>query len=124
MRPRIRRSSTRPASICSSGEAWTAAARGAYTGKPRPVDRAGGRVRRDGFGHCCCSHHGFDRYSIPLLRVVLEPSAENGLAAPSRIMVDKLATMPRTNLRERVGVLTDHDLVQLGRSMMVFLGLA
>ncbi len=39
-------------------------------------------------------------------------------------MVDKITTMPRSGLGERLGRLCDDELVQLNRSLMVFLGLA
>ncbi len=39
-------------------------------------------------------------------------------------MVDKITTMPRANVYERVGRLADSDLIQLDRALVVFLGLA
>jgi mRNA interferase MazF len=39
-------------------------------------------------------------------------------------MVDKITTMPRSGLGERLGRVLDDELVQLNRSLMVFLGLA
>ena len=39
-------------------------------------------------------------------------------------MVDKITTMPRSGLSDRLGHLRDDELVQLNRSLMVFLGLA
>jgi mRNA interferase MazF len=39
-------------------------------------------------------------------------------------MVDKVATVPRSSLGDRLGRLSDDELVQLNRSLMVFLGLA
>lgn len=39
----------------------------------------------------------------PLTRVDGEPSQLNGLDQPSRLMVDKLMTMPRLNLGEHLG---------------------
>ena len=39
-------------------------------------------------------------------------------------MVDKITTMPRSGLGERLGRLRDNELVNLNRSMVVFLGLA
>jgi mRNA interferase MazF len=39
-------------------------------------------------------------------------------------MVDKITTMPRANVRERVGPLADTDRVRLDRALVVFLGLA
>jgi mRNA interferase MazF len=39
-------------------------------------------------------------------------------------MVDKITTVRRTKLGERVGVLDDFDVVRLNRAMVVFLGIA
>lgn len=39
-------------------------------------------------------------------------------------MVDKLITLPRSNLREHVRRLPETDLVRLNPAMTVFLGLA
>jgi mRNA interferase MazF len=39
-------------------------------------------------------------------------------------MVDKLTTMPRQNLRDRLGAISDTDLLAVGRAVVVFLGLA
>lgn len=39
-------------------------------------------------------------------------------------MVDKITTIPRSKLGERVGRLDDDDMTRLGRSIAVFLGLA
>jgi mRNA interferase MazF len=60
----------------------------------------------------------------PLARTPIEPSALNGLDRPSRVMVDKVITIPRVSLQYHLGHLRDEDLVQLNRSLIVFLGLA
>ena len=39
-------------------------------------------------------------------------------------MVDKITTVPRTKLGERIGRLSDEDLVRLGRAVVAFLGMA
>ncbi len=39
-------------------------------------------------------------------------------------MVDKLTTVPRSKLGQRVGRLADQDMVALTRAMVVFIGLA
>lgn len=39
-------------------------------------------------------------------------------------MVDKITTVPRPRLAERVGRLGDEDMIRLGRAIVVFLGLA
>ncbi len=45
-----------------------------------------------------------------------------------RLMVDKIITMPKTMPKgcpgQWIGRLTDHDLLRLNRSLLVFLGLA
>jgi mRNA interferase MazF len=38
-------------------------------------------------------------------------------------MVDKITTVPKANLRQRVGRLRDDDLIRLNRAAVVFLGL-
>jgi mRNA interferase MazF len=60
----------------------------------------------------------------PLIRIRVEPTDSNGLDRPSSLMVDKIATIPRSGLGERLGRLGDDEVVQLNRSLMVFLGLA
>ena len=60
----------------------------------------------------------------PLVRIQIEPSQDNGLDRPSSLMVDKITTVSRSGLGERLGRLRDDELVQLNRSLMVFLGLA
>lgn len=39
-------------------------------------------------------------------------------------MVDKITTVPRAKLGERIGRLDDADVVRLNRAVVVFLGLA
>ncbi|EME67359.1 hypothetical protein G352_00702 [Rhodococcus ruber BKS 20-38] len=60
----------------------------------------------------------------PLVRIAVEPTAGTGIEKPSQIMVDKVTTMPRANVRDRLGRLADADLVRLDRALVVFLGLA
>ena len=105
------------------GEIYTAAARGAYTGKPRPVLI----VQDDRFdATASITVCPFTTSSVdaPLVRISIEPSEENGLDRASSLMVDKITTMPKVNVGERLGRLNDDQLVQLNRSLMVYLGLA
>jgi mRNA interferase MazF len=105
------------------GEVWTAAGGGDYTGKPRPVvilqdDRFDAT---DSITICAFTTDSTD---APLFRVLVEPSEVNGLDAPSRIMVDKIATVRRTRLGSRIGLLAHDDIVRLNRAILVFLGFA
>lgn len=105
------------------GEIYTAAARGAYTGKPRPVV-----VLRDDRFDATASvtvcPFTTNPVEAPLLRLPIDPTEDNGLDEPIWLMVDKVTTVPRSSLGERLGRLRDDELVALNRSLIVFLGLA
>ncbi len=105
------------------GEIYTAAARGAYTGKPRPVVIVQDD-RFDATASVTVCPLTTNPVAAPLTRIPLEPTASTGIEQPSLIMVDKITTMPRANLRDHVGRLPDADLVRLDRALVVFLGLA
>jgi mRNA interferase MazF len=62
--------------------------------------------------------------SAPLFRLIVEPNRSNGMKSRSRLMVDKITTVPKTKLGERIGKLDDEDVVRLNRAVLVFLGLA
>jgi mRNA interferase MazF len=65
-----------------------------------------------------------DAVSAPLMRLSVEPSGRNGLRAASQLMIDKITTVSKTKLENRVGRLSDEDIVRLNRMVLVFLGLA
>jgi mRNA interferase MazF len=102
---------------------WTASGGKHYAGKPRPV-----LIIQDDVFNKTASVTVLplttDTVDVPLLRIQLEPDSDNGLSMSSRIMVDKVTTMPRAKLGERIGRLSDVDMVALSRSLFVFLGLA
>lgn len=105
------------------GDIYVAATRGAYTGKPRPVvvvqdDRFDGTAS---VTICPLTTHAL---SAPLMRLELQPSEINGLSRTNQIMIDKVTSIPRASVRERLGQLEAADLIRLNRAMIVFLGLA
>jgi mRNA interferase MazF len=65
-----------------------------------------------------------DPTEAPLIRLSTEPDEINGLHEPSSLMVDKITTVPRSRMGERIGRLADEDMVRLGRAIVVFLGVA
>ncbi len=93
-----------------------------YAGKPRPAVI----VQDDLFDTDSVTVCPFttDPTDAPLLRLLIEPTPLNGLQSASRLMVDKLTTVPRTKLGDRVGVLADSDVIRLHRAIVVFLGIA
>ena len=65
-----------------------------------------------------------DPAEAPLIRLPIQADEINGLHDPSSLMVDKITTVPRSKLRERIGRLSDEEMLRLGRATLVFLGLA
>ena len=105
------------------GEVWTAAGGPDYAGKPRPVVI----VQDDNFDETASiTICGFtsDETDAPLFRLPIAPSAGNGLDQPSRLMADKVTTMPKAKLGRRIGRLSAADTVRLNRAIALFLGLA
>lgn len=104
------------------GEIWTVSA-GGYAGKPRPAVI----IQDDRFDATTsvtiCAFTS-DPTEAPLFRLPVEPGESNGLRSPSRLMVDKITTVARDKLGERIGRLDDEDMVRLNRAILVFLGLA
>jgi mRNA interferase MazF len=105
------------------GEIWTASAGSGYVGKPQPVVLVQDD-RFDGTASVTLCAFTTDSTEAPLFRLLVDPSEVNGLRTPSRIMVDKVTTVSRDKLGERIGRLSDEDLVRLGRALLLFLGLA
>jgi mRNA interferase MazF len=105
------------------GEIWTAAAGSSYVGKPRPIvviqdDRFDAT---DSITICAFTT---DRTEAPLFRLEIQPDSHNGLHDASNLMVDKITTVRRSKIGERVGRLSNEDMVRLDRAIVVFLGLA
>ena len=105
------------------GEIWTMAGGPGYASKPRPAVV----IQDDGFSEtlsiAVCPLTS-EPVEAPILRLLVEPTPENGLRNTSRLMVDKVTTVPKSRLGQRIGQLADDDLLRLNRSLLVFLGLA
>jgi mRNA interferase MazF len=104
------------------GDVVTVAAKGAYTGKPRPALV----VQSDLFAE----HASIvivlitsELRDMPLYRITVEPSAGNGLDKPSQVMVDKIQAVPRENIGQVVGRLDDETMLTVNRAMAVFYGI-
>ena len=60
----------------------------------------------------------------PLLRVTIQPDEKNGLQKPSQVMVDKAMTVKWDKLRQAFGSANDGAMLEIGRCLAVFLGVA
>lgn len=105
------------------GEIWTVSGGPDYAGKPRPVVI----VQDDRFDATdSITVCGFTRVDTdtPLSRPRIDPTADNGLRIVSWLMADKITTVRKDKLRDRVGQLAGDDIRRLDRALIVFLGLA
>jgi mRNA interferase MazF len=105
------------------GEIWTIAGGKDYAGKPRPVVVVQDDLFDSTSSITICAFTTDDT-DLPFFRLVVEPSERNGLRAPSRIMVDKITTVPKLKIGARIGRLDDEDIIRLNQAVLVFLGLA
>ena len=105
------------------GELWTAAAVSGYAGKPRPVVIIQDDLFDATASVTVCAFTTDDT-DAPLFRIPVDSDEATGIREPSRLMVDKITTVPRTELGERNGRIADDDMTRLARSIVVFLGLA
>jgi mRNA interferase MazF len=80
-----------------------------------------GFAERDSVTMCMSSS---DPTDLPVFRIAVEPTPENGLRITSRLMVDTVTTVPRSTLGHCIGALADGNRLRLNRSLLVFLGLA
>ena len=104
------------------GEVWTLSGSG-YAGKPRPAVI----VQDDRFdvtASVTVCAFTTDATEAPLFRLAIEPDGQNGLRLTSRLMVDKITTVPKSRLGGCIGRLPAPELVRLNRAIAVFLGLA
>ncbi len=104
------------------GEVWTVSGDG-DAGKRRPAVIVQDD-RFDAAASITVCVFTSDETEAPLFRLAVTPSDRNGLRMASRLMVDKLVTVSKERLGERIGRLDDADGMRLNRAIMVFLGLA
>lgn len=104
------------------GELWTVAG-GVYATKPRPA-----LIFQDDVFAATDSvtvlPFTSNLVDAPLLRIRVSAGELNGLERDSDVMVDKITTVRRQNVMDRVGRVTASQLAEIERSVLVFLGLA
>ena len=105
------------------GDIWTVSGGKDYAGKPRPVVI----VQDDSFDATdsitVCAFTA-DETEAPLFRLAVAPNKRNGLRAACRLMVDKITTVPKTEVGAHLGRLDNEDILRLNQAVLVFLGLA
>lgn len=64
------------------------------------------------------------RVDAPLLRLEIEPTKETGLRDVSDVMLDKVLTIRRDRVGQKIGTVSDEVLQTATRNLAVFLGIA
>lgn len=105
------------------GEIWTASAGSGYVGKPRPVVIVQDD-RFDATASVTVCAFTTDPTDAPLIRLLIQADEATGIRESSRLMIDKITTIPRSKLGDRIGQLSDDDMIRLSRALVVFFGLA
>ena len=106
----------------SRGEIWSVAG-GVYASKPRPAVLLQDD-RFDATDSVTVCPLTTTEVAAPLLRVPVSTDGVSGLDAASWVMIDKITTVRRAHVRQRIGRLSSTQLVQVERLIMAFLGLA
>jgi mRNA interferase MazF len=104
------------------GEIWTVAGGFDYAGKPRPAVIVQADILSDVGSVTLCGFTGVVSES-PTLRPLITANADNGLRKSSRVMVDKISTLYRHRLGQRLGTLSAQDLARVDEALILFLGL-
>jgi mRNA interferase MazF len=105
------------------GDIVTVAAAGDY-GKPRPaviVQTNALPVEHASVVVCQMTSEGDD---APDFRVLVEPTARNGLRMRSHVMADKPVTIRRARIGKKIGHLDDGDIARLNIALAFVMGLA
>lgn len=79
------------------------AAKGAYTGKPRPAVVVQANLFNPTHSSFTICPITSDCVDAPLFRVPLPPGERTGLTAVSQVMVDKIVSVPRDAIMREIG---------------------
>lgn len=63
-------------------------------------------------------------HSEHLIRITVQPTQQTGLKSASQVMVDKISTVSRAKIGERIGELDSATMLQVDAALAAFLGLA
>ncbi|MBA4136461.1 MAG: type II toxin-antitoxin system PemK/MazF family toxin [Opitutus sp.] len=106
------------------GDIVSCAVPGEFGGRPRPAVV----VQSDLFNPThssvtLCPLTTYER-AVPLFRVSIKKSADNGLRENSQIMIDKISTVGGSRIGAVIGRLDEQDLTRLDEALRLWLGLS
>lgn len=106
------------------GSIVVVAAKGAYTGKPRPALIVQSDLFNPTHASVTVCPITSDCVDAPLFRVALPPGERTGLRAPSQVMVDKIVSVPRSAVESEIGRCDDAELIAADDALRRWLALA
>ena len=86
------------------------AARGAYTGKPRPALVVQSDLFNPTHSSITICPITTDCVDAPLFRLTLPPGSRTGLKSVSQVMIDKTVSVPRASISEEIGECNSQEL--------------
>lgn len=103
------------------GEIWTVSGGPGFAGKPRPALIVLSDLALDTPSVLICGFTSEASEDL-LLRPLMLPSPENGLARPSNLMSEKVTSVPRSRLGMRVGILSPEDMARADSALQLIMG--
>lgn len=114
---------TRGAALFTRGAIVIIAAKGAYTGKPRPAVIVQADLFNATHSSVTLCPITSDSVDAPLFRVTLPPGDRTGLSAVSQAMIDKVVSVPRAAIVREVGRCDLFHLDLIDDALRLWLGL-
>jgi len=99
------------------------AAKGPYTGKPRPAVVVQADVFNPTHSSVTVCPITSDCVDAPLFRVPVPPGARSSLKAPSQVMVDKVVSVPRAAIADEIGACSAHEMEAVEGALRYWLAL-
>jgi mRNA interferase MazF len=100
------------------------AARGAYTGKPRPALVVQADLFNPTHASVTVCPITSDCVDAPLFRLALPPGSRTGLRGVSQVMIDKIVSVPRAAISAEIGECDAREIDAVDDGLRRWLGLA
>ena len=104
------------------GSVVIVAAKGAYTGKPRPAVVVQSDLFNLAHGSVTVCPITSDCVDAPFFRIALPPGTRTGLTTTSQVMIDKVVTVPRVAVVRTLGRCDADQLVAIDDALRLWLG--
>jgi mRNA interferase MazF len=105
------------------GAVVVVAARGAFTGKPRPALVVQSDLFNPTHASVTICPISSDCVDAPLFRLTLPPGSRTGLKKVSQVMIDKIVSVPRAAISAEIGECDAGEIESVDQGLRRWLGL-